>query len=527
MDQIEDQVKLLINGTISRRTFIKRLSLAGLSLMTINSLFNTAVANAETPKYGGLLRAVHSAHSPSDTLDPASAQAGIDACRALQFYNPLVWVDDKLNPIPELALSWESKPGAKEWYFNLRKDVSFSNGKPFTSADVVYTISRIIAEDSKSPAKALLGDITEIKGDGPHTVKIVLKNGNVDLPLILSSYHTCIVPDQFSDFNNPVGTGPFLLKEFVPGVRSLAVRKNDYFKNGQPYVDEVEWFAITDSTARVNALMAGDIHMALELDPKALPLVDKNPNVNAVSTPAGQFINFVMMCDRAPTDNLDLRLGLKYLIDRERVVKSIYKGFASYGNDTPVPPSDRFYCDSIPQRAFDLDKAKYHINKSGVKEIDLHTSEACGSGAVDQALMMQQMADKAGLKINVKLDPSDGYWDSVWMKFPFVMCGWSARATSGIMLATTLLSTASWNDSHFKNERFDELLINSGFELDFAKRKEMYCEMQQLVHDTGGLIIPAFNNFIDGISSKVQGLIPLPLAGLGGLKFHETVWLKE
>lgn len=526
MAQIEEQINLLINGSISRRTFIKRLSIAGLSVLTINSLFNTAIAKAETPEYGGLLRAVHSAHSPNDTLDPASAQAGIDACRAFQFYNPLVWVDENLNPIPELALSWESKSGAKEWYFNLRKDVSFSNGKSFTAADVVYTVSRIIAKDSKSPAKPLLQDIVEIKANGPHTVKIVLKKGNIDLPLALSTYHTCILPDQFSDFNTPVGTGPFNLKEFVPGVRSLAVRKNDYFKNGQPYVDEVEWFAITDSTARVNALMAGDIHMALELDPKALRLVEKNPNVTAVSTPAGQFIDFVMMVDRAPTDNLDLRLGLKHLIDRERVVKSIYKGFANYGNDTPVPPSDRFYCDKIPQRSFDLDKAKYHINKSGIKEIDLHTSEACGTGAVDQALMMQQMATKVGLKINVKLDPSDGYWNSTWMKFPMVMSGWSARPTSGIMLKTTLSSTAPWNDTHFSSKRFDQLLEDSGVEVDFAKRKEMYCEMQQIVYDTGGLIIPAFNDFIDGISTKVQGLKPLPLAGLGGLKFHETVWLK-
>jgi peptide/nickel transport system substrate-binding protein len=308
-------------------------------------------------------------------------------------------------------------------------------------------------------------------------------------------------------------------------MRSLATRNPNYFKNGLPYVDEIEWFAITDGIARLNALLSGDVHMILELDPKALKRVASTPGVKAVSTPAGQYIDFVMMCDRAPTDNLDLRLGLKYLIDRERVVKSVYKGYAQMGNDTVVPPSDRFYCDSIPIRPYDLDKAKYHLKKSGVKEIELHTAEACGVGAIEQALMLQQAALKVDFKITIKRDPSDGYWSSTWMKFPFHMSGWSAKATSGIFLTITNKSDAPWNESQWKNKKFDQLLLASNSETDYAKRKEMYCEMQQLIYDTGGTIIPAFSDFIDGISEKVKGLKPLPLAGLGGLKFHETVWL--
>lgn len=528
MQQINHYVKQLLNGDISRRGFIRRLSALGLSLTAIGGILRSApVVAAQSPKYGGLLRAVHSAQSPNDTLDPQMATAGIDACRAFQFYNSLVWVNEKLEPIPELAVSWETKPGAKEWHFKLRKDVEYSNGKKFTSADVIYTMSRIIAKDSKSPAKSLFGSIEDMKADGDHGVIFFLKDGNMDLPSYFTDYHTCIVPEGFTDFNNPVGTGPFVLKEFVPGVRSLAARKKDYFKNGQPYVDELEWFAITDASARVNALMSGDVHMILELDPKALKSIEKKPDIQAVSTPAGQYIDIVMMCDRAPTDNNDLRLGMKYLIDRERVVKSIYKGFASIGNDTPVAPTDPFYCDQMPIRPFDLDKAKYHIKKSGVTEIDLHTSEACGTGAVEEALMIQQMGQKIGFKVNVKRDPADGYWDSTWMKFPVHMSGWSAKATADIMLSISLESKAPWNESQWKNDAFDQLLAGSRIEVDQAKRKAMYCEMQQLLYDTGGIIIPAFNNFIDGISSNIKGLVPLPLAGLGGLRFHETVWLSS
>ena len=526
MNQLDKYVEKLVKGTISRRIFMKQLIALGISVPAINGLLaSPRCAAAEAPQYGGHLVAVHSAQSPSDTLDPAAAQAGIDACRDLQLYNPLVWVNEKLEPIPELAESWETKPGAKEWYFHLRRDVEFSNGKKLEAADVVYTVSRITAENSKSPAKPLLSDITEIKADGKHTVKIVLGNGNMDMANLFADYHTCILPAGHTDFTKPVGTGPFLLKEFIPGMRSLATRNPNYFKNGLPYVDEIEWFAITDSIARLNALLSGDVHMILELDPKALKRVASTPGVKAVSTPAGQYIDFVMMCDRAPTDNLDLRLGLKYLIDRERVVKSVYKGYAQIGNDTVVPPSDRFYCDAIPIRPYDLDKAKYHLKKSGVKEIELHTAEACGVGAIEQALMIQQAALKVDFKITIKRDPSDGYWNSTWMKFPFHMSGWSAKATSGIFLTITNKSDAPWNESQWKNKKFDQLLLASHSETDYAKRKEMYCEMQQLIYDTGGTIIPAFSDFIDGISEKVKGLKSLPLAGLGGLKFHETVWL--
>ena len=93
------------------------------------------------------------------------------------------------------------------------------------------------------------------------------------------------------------------------------------------------------------------------------------------------------------------------------------------------------------------------------------------------------------------------------------------------MLGICNLSDAPWNESQWKNKKFDQLLVSSRSETDYAKRKALYCEMQQLIVDTGGTIIPSFSDFIDGISEKVKGLKPLPLSGLGGLKFHETVWL--
>ena len=519
---------LLTQGKITRREFLAKVSALSLATAVSPALLKTS-ASAATPKRGGLVRAAHSSQSPGETLDPSLWNAGIDYCRGLQFYNPLVWVSDTLEPVPELAESFEAEPDAKTWYFKLRKGIKFSNGKVFGAKDVVYTISRLIAEGSKSPAKTIFAGIKEIAADGKHVVKVTLKQPNADLPVLFSTFQAMILPDGFTDFKNPVGTGPFLLKEFKPGVRSVAVRKPDYWKEGKPYIDQLEWFAITDGVARANALMAGDIQLMLSLDPKLIKKIEQTSGVTPVSTKAGQFVDFVMMCDREPTNNHDVRMGFKYLMDREKVLKSIYKGHGMVGNDHYISPIDRFYCDKLPIRPCDPDKAKYHFKKAGAENlaIDLYVSEAAGSGAVELTLMMQQSAAQIGIKVNIKRVPSAGYWSSTWGKFPFFMSGWNMRPTTDMMLTLAFKSDSSWNEGKYKSEKFDKILIAARGELDENKRQEMYCEAQTMIHNDAGIIIPSFINYIDAISEKVKGFEKNPLAGLGGLRFHETIWLES
>ena len=118
-----------------------------------------------------------------------------------------------------------------------------------------------------------------------------------------------------------------------------------------------------------------EIEAGNSLDAKSVPLIDLADNVELIAAKGGQMIYQALMCDRPPTDNIDLRLGLKYLQDREKVVKGVYKGYAQVGNDHPIAPSDPMYCADIPVRPYDPDKAKFHLKKAGMEDgerRDLH-----------------------------------------------------------------------------------------------------------------------------------------------------------
>jgi peptide/nickel transport system substrate-binding protein len=311
-------------------------------------------------------------------------------------------------------------------------------------------------------------------------------------------------------------------------VRSLAHRNENYWEEGRPYLDEIEWFGISDHNARMNALLAGDISMMSGLDPKAIAKINGSADVRVVNTKAGQYTNFAMMTDRAPSDNNELRLAIKYLQNRERILKLIYKGNGMLGNDQPISPVDPMYCDEIPMRGYDPDKAKHHLKKAGMDggTIKVHTSEVAGTGAIEQALMLQREASKIGLKIDVQRDPGDGYWSATWGKQPFFMSGWNMRPTANIMLTLAFTSDAAWNEAKWKNPRFDELLTLGRASLDPVQRKNIYCEAQTLIQQTGGVAIPCFIDYLDAMSEKVKGFEPVPLGPLGASQWPRSVWLE-
>ena len=145
--------------------------------------------------------------------------------------------------------------------FTLRKGVTFHDGKPLTPADVVYSISRHKDPATASKAKVLADQIDTVKATGPNEVTFVLTSPNADLPVILGTYHFHIVKEGTTDFNAGIGTGPYKLKEFKPGVRSIVVRNDNYWKPNRPYLDEIEFVGITDESARVNALLSGHVDL--------------------------------------------------------------------------------------------------------------------------------------------------------------------------------------------------------------------------------------------------------------------------
>ena len=156
----------------------------------------------------------------------------------------------------------------------------------------------------------------------------------------------------------------------------------------------------------------------------------------------------------------------------------------------------------------------------------LHAADAAFEGAVDAAVLYREHAAKAGIKIEVIMEPNDGYWSNVWIKKPWCMCYWSGRATADWMFSTTYAEDAAWNDTLWKHNRFNMLLKEARADLDESRRREMYVEMQRIVRDEGGAIIPVFGNWIEAANNNVKFEEPAGNWEMDGHRCAERWWFE-
>ncbi|MBI3899326.1 MAG: twin-arginine translocation signal domain-containing protein [Gammaproteobacteria bacterium] len=531
MREWEDLKAMLASGKLSRRDFIKRSLALGVSAATAGTLLAGVAQAAEQPKRGGhLLLGLHGGSS-SDSIDPATYTSSFMQVMGQQIFNPLLEVDvgADVRARPKLtaalAESWQGKPGAKEWVMKLRKDVTFSNGKTMTPEDVIYSINHHRGKDSKSGAKAYLTSVTDIKATGKDEVTITLDAGNADLPFILADFHLQIVPEG-DKFDGKVTTGPYVVEDFEPGVRLILKRNPNHFRKDRGFVDSMEALAINDATARINALNSGSVHIINRVDPKSVLSLSRNPKLQLFEITAGAHYTFPMRCDTAPFNNIDVRLALKYAIDRQAIVDRVLLGHGKIGNDNPIASHYLYYASNIQQRPYDPDRAKHHMKRSGYSgPIVLSISDAAFTGAIDTAQIFQGSAAKAGIKLEIDRVPADGYWDNVWMKKPFCGSYWEGRATVDLMLSVAYTSDAAWNEAFWKRPDFDKLLAAARVELNSGKRMKMYHDLQAMVVDDCGELIPMFNSTIDAGSKQVKGFVPSPVYQMGGGLGPQKVWL--
>jgi peptide/nickel transport system substrate-binding protein len=499
--------------------------MAGAAALGLSFGFRPAFA-ADTPKKGGTLRLGMEGGSASDSLDPRTYADSIPISYGWQIWNGLVEIDANGDAVGELAENFEAKPGATTWIFNIRKGISFTSGKKLDAEDVIYSLN-LHRGETKSGAKDLLSNIADIKKLDTHQIEFTLKSGDAGFPTVFADYHVLIVPNGFTDFSKPDGTGAFALESFEPGVRVITKNKGNYWKPGRGNFDSVELRYIPDSAARVQALISGQIDAGNRLDAKTVSLVMKAPTVNVVrSKGTGNRFAFVAHCDTDPYSNNDIRLALKYGIDRQKIVDAVYKGFATIGNDTTVAPSQKYFAKDIPQRPYDPDKAAFHFKKAGLANatMELQVSEGAFSGATDAAVLYQEAMKKAGLDLQVKRVSGDGYWDNVWLKVPFCAVYWGGRPTCDNQLSQTFLSTANWNDTNWKRPEFDKLLAAARAELDEAKRTHMYADAQRMIVDDGGMVCFAIGDYLDGYSKKVKGTAPHPHYDMCDQRVAEKGW---
>ena len=476
------------------------------------------------PVQGGVLRIGQPNASQNDNLDPgtwSTSWTGTSFNGGI--YNNLVEILPDGSVGADLAESWEPETGAAVWRFKIRQGIKFHDGRDLTLEDIRQSFLHHMKEGSTSAALAIVKQISQIDIEGTDTVIFTLTDGNADFPFLLSDYHLSILPalEGGGIDMSGVGTGAFLLDSFEPGIATTLARNPNYHKADLPHVDSCEFIGIPDATARLNALLTGEVDVITDVDIRNVAMIESSADFTVLRVPSLRHFSFDMDTTVAPFDNPDVRLALKYAIDRDDITEKVFLGEGKKGHDNPVSTIQTFYHE-MPQREYSIEKAKEHLAKAGLETVtvDLSVAENAFPGAIEAAVLFKEHAAPAGITINVIQEATDGYWENVWLKKPFAGVDWFGRATVDWLFSTIYTSDAPWNTG-WSNARFDELHAQARAETDVAKRTAAYAEMQEIIHNEGNMITVAFVDWRFAVSNAVGH------ADIGGLMPNDNMRMCE
>jgi peptide/nickel transport system substrate-binding protein len=484
-----------------------------------------ATTAAETgPKTGGRLRVGHVGGGKNETLDPSKGSTFIDASRLYNIYDPLARVSPELEIEPGLALEWLPNADSTVYEIKLRPDVVWHDGKPFTAADVIYTMQQMSDEGHIAHSSVLNIDLAGVKAADDLTLTVPLKSPDARLFDQFVQQNTVIVQDGSTPSTTPVGTGPFMLQEFTAGQRSLATKNPDYWDEGKPYVDEWEDISIDDEGARLNALLSGEIDMMSQLSFTQAKAQQEAGQIQVLDAPSPAIQVFIMRVDIAPFDDPLVRQAFRLIPDRQALINGALAGFGTTAND--LAGAGLPYFADLPPRDQDLEQAKSLLQQAGKEglTVTLHTSDIV-PGFVEAATLFAEAAKGAGVTVNIKKEPANAYFDTslLYTKLDFGQSFWTISSL-GTWYTQALLSDAIWNETHFRDPEYDQLIQSAIGATDEQTATDLWAQVQQRQYDEGGYIVWANQSIVDAYASHVMGVVPSAFFNLGGWNYRD-VWL--
>ena len=416
------------------------------------------------------------------------------------------------EPEPSLATEWSANDTATEWIFKLREGVKFHDGSDFDAADVVYTLEHVRDPELDSPAAAVIAMVDTIEAIDPLTIKMTLSAPYADLTLQLMDYRIRMIPEGSADTigTTGIGTGPFILETLDPEGTTILKANPDYWE-GPPGVETIEIIGISDTQARVQALLSGQIDMLGygDLSGQQLALFEDNPKFKVLSVPTGDWLGIVFRTDIEPFTDARVRKAVRIATDRQAIIDLVLgPGGGVVTCDHPVWTGDQYRASfNCPQQ---VDEAKRLLAEAGYPdgiEFDVTTSDLRAIW-IDMVQVYQQQVAQAGITVNLVKAPADGYWSEVWMKKTVVTTSWGQRPADQI-LNEDYRGGAPWNETYWNRADFDKLLDQARQELDFEKRKALYHRLQTILYEEGGSFIPFHINQAVATTARVSGLQPV------------------
>jgi len=485
-----------------------------------------ASTGGSKPVRGGTIRAGFVGGGTAETLNPYAGVTPIDESRVQNLFDPLFVQNPDLTTSPGLALEMNANADATEYEVKLRPGVEFHNGKTFGAEDLIYSI-RLMAKPANFASVPFVAgiDLNGLKALSPTTVRIPLKFPDADLGANFVYWNTWIVQDGETDFTKPVGTGPFMFDSFKPGEQSTFKKNPNYWVTGKPYVDALTIQSIDDNTARLNALLNGDIDAMAQLPTAQAKAHQSTGDITVLIAPSPQAMMFYMDTTQAPFTDVNVRQAIRLIADRKALVDSAINGFGTVGNDI-VGKGLPFYNTDLPQREQDIDQAKSLLKKAGQENLTvlLRTSPIF-PGFVEAATLLAEQAKAAGVTIQLKQVPPNSYYNPslLYLKMAFAETQWPIPSLKFFYLQS-LSAQAPYNETHWKDKSWNDLLFKAIGTTDPTAAQDTWNQVQQIQWDQGGYLNWTNADWVDGVSTKLKGLAPHPGGGLGNYLFMNA-WL--
>lgn len=501
--------------TVSRRTLLK----GALGTLTAASL--TACGGAAGGP-DGRLRAAFPIGGGEESLDPHTSSLFVDQARAKALFDTLVGYADDMSVVPRLAESWEPDATGTRWSVRLR-EARFHDGRPVTAEDVLYSYRRIADPATASPARKQFLDVdfAASRARSATELELVLHAPNFEFPSAWGAPATEIVPAGTTDFTAPVGSGPFRFVSFQPGQPAVFTRFDGHWA-GRPTLDELEFVPINDESARVAALLSGQVHYVHDISAHSAALVQGDDRAELLAAPHGTMQAVALKVDRPPFHDPRLVRAVLSGVDRDALVAVALNGHGQVGNDL-FGKGLEHYPPDLPQRERDVDRARALVREAGAEALafDLLTSsvDPCFESA---ATLIAQQLSEIGLRVAPRIGPAETYFTDIRTH------GVAALTRTASLPVTTFLAervrsgAGTANYTGYRSPEFDALFHRALSTVDAAERSRLLGDAQRLARDESGLLVWGFSDWNVAVARSVSGLRPAPPNSLDWARFERA-----
>jgi len=472
--------------------------------------------------------------SEPKTLDPVGPSDNPTLWALHNVHDCLVLVSDDSTYIePDLAESWEISDDLLTYTFQLRKGITFHNGKEATAKDVVFSLERT-RDPEQCPYSDMFNPIEEIVALDKYTVEIRLSAPYAPILADLAMFNAAIIPEEYflavggtQEFGrHPIGAGPFKFEYWKPGEEIMFSKFEGYWREGQPKVDKLVYYIMPDASSRSLAVRDGSVDVAVYVPYGEIRVLEADPNVK-VSVDTIWRHDFVKInCGIEPFTDVKVRQALNYAVNKQGIIDSVLFG---YGEIAPsyMPPVV-YFNDELDPYPYDPEKAKQLLKEAGYEK-GFKTSILASAGEpmmVSIATILQQNLRDVGIDATIEKVEEGTRWDRlITREYELSPDYYTSDILDDDLLTDFGISYAG-NQAYFSdyhNPRVEELYALGRVTLDEGARRDIYHEIQRLVHEDAAQIFLTTTPNPTAMRENIHGF----LVPANDFYRWEYVWIEE